>query len=175
MWTTNRCLVQVGAVHLHHIRGNLHVVEHALQLLSELVSALHLQLGEHPTLCIVRYRSAVKKAFRKVVLVITFEDVLVCKESEDCYCLIKHSIDLGVSFLRNEISVRVSRCWVQLTPLRPFFRLSSINNEINSGAFSFPLTNDSKACKSRKCVLTWLFCANHCLPRSERFPLLDHY
>lgn len=59
---TNRGLFQVGAVRPHHVCGNLHVVEHSLQLLSKLVPAFHLQLGEHTTFCIIRYRSALKKA-----------------------------------------------------------------------------------------------------------------
>ena len=136
----------MSAVRLHHVCRNLHVVENSLQLLSELVSTLHLQLGEHATFCIIRNRSALKKALRKVALIITFEDILVSKEPEDSYRLIQHSVNLGVSFLTDG-SARVHMRLAQLTPLRPFFKLSSMNKEINSGAFSLLLTNDSKACE----------------------------
>lgn len=43
----------MGPIQLHRLGRNLHIVEHALQLLCELVAALHFELGEHPSLRII--------------------------------------------------------------------------------------------------------------------------
>jgi hypothetical protein len=99
----------MGAISMHHVRGNFHVVEHPLQLLGELVSTFHFQLGKHAPFCIVRYRSVLKKAFGKVALVIPFKHVLVCKEPEDCYGLIQHSVDLGIVFLGGNKNGRIDQ------------------------------------------------------------------
>ena len=69
-------------VRLHGIRGELHVVEHALKFYSELEATLNLELGEHATLRVIRYRSVVKEALCEMGFIITLKDVLFCNEPE---------------------------------------------------------------------------------------------
>jgi hypothetical protein len=68
---------------LHGLGRNLHVVEHPLQLLRELVTALDLELRQHATLRVIRHRSAEKQTFGKVILVVTLERVLFSNVSEN--------------------------------------------------------------------------------------------
>lgn len=46
-------LGQMIAVCLHRVGRDLHIVEHALQFLSELEATLNLEFGKHATLCVV--------------------------------------------------------------------------------------------------------------------------
>src|SRR6267378_2201647 len=71
-----RCVGRMIAVRLHSVRGELHVMEHSFEFYGELEATLNFELGEHATLCVVRYRSVVKEALRKVSLIITFKGVL---------------------------------------------------------------------------------------------------
>lgn len=45
---------------LHGIIRYLHVVEHALQLLSKLEATFDLELGQHPLFRIIRYRTSLE-------------------------------------------------------------------------------------------------------------------
>jgi hypothetical protein len=89
----------VVPVSLHGVRGELHVVEHALEFHGELEAALNLELGKHATLCIIRDRSIVEKALREMGFIITLKDILFCDEPEQGDCLIEDELDFGICFL----------------------------------------------------------------------------
>jgi hypothetical protein len=74
-------------------------MEHTFQLLSELESALHLQLGQHAFFCIIRYRATRKKTLCKMPLVILLKDVFIGDESEDGDSFVKYDVDFVVRFL----------------------------------------------------------------------------
>lgn len=96
---------------------------------------------------IIRNRSAKKQTLGKVILVVTLERVLFSNVSENRDRLVQDHVNLDVCFLDSGSEQQINckaRC--QPTPLRPFLRFSSINREINSGAFSLRLTKSSKAC-----------------------------
>lgn len=87
-------------VSLHGVRGELHVVEHALEFHSELEATLNLELGEHATLRIIRDRSVVKEALCEMGFIITLKDILFCDEPEQGDCFIEDEFDFGICFLR---------------------------------------------------------------------------
>lgn len=74
-------------------------MEHAFQLLGELIATLHLELRQHAPLSIVRNRPAQKKTFSQMAFVIPFEDVLFCDVAENSDRLVKYNVHLGVGFL----------------------------------------------------------------------------
>jgi hypothetical protein len=90
----------VVPVSLHGVRGELHVVEHALEFHSELEATLNLELGEHATLRIIRDRSVVKEALCEMRFIITLEDILLCDEPKQGDSFIEDDLDFGICFLR---------------------------------------------------------------------------
>jgi len=87
-------------VRLHGVRGELHVVEHALEFYSELEATLNLELGEHATLRVIRDRSVVKEALCQMSFIITLKDVLFCDEPEQGDGFIEDNFDFSICFLR---------------------------------------------------------------------------
>lgn len=87
------------SITLHGLGRNLHVVEHPLQPLCELVTTLNLQLRQHAMLRIIRNGSAIKQALGKVILIITLERVLFGNVSENRDRLVQDQVNLDVSFL----------------------------------------------------------------------------
>jgi hypothetical protein len=90
----------VIAVCLHGVRGELHVVEHALEFHSELKATLNLELGEHSTLCVIRDRSVVKEALCEMGFIITLKDILFCDEPEQGDGFVEDDFDFSIRFLR---------------------------------------------------------------------------
>ena len=84
----------------HGVRGEFHVVEHALEFYSELEATLNLELGEHATLCVIRDRSVVKEALCQMSFIITLKDVLLCDEPEQGDSFIEDGLDFSICFLR---------------------------------------------------------------------------
>ena len=87
-------------VRLHGIRGELHVVEHALEFHSELEATLNLELGEHATLRVIRDRSIMKEALCEMGFIITLKDILFCDEPEQGDGFIEDDFDFSICFLR---------------------------------------------------------------------------
>lgn len=78
--------------------------------------------------------------------VVAFECILLSDIPEDCDGLIECFVDFLVRFLQRVICIyRATRISAALTPLRPFFKFSSMNNEMNSGERVLRLMNDSNA------------------------------
>lgn len=73
---THSGFAEVIAVCLHGVRGQFHVMEHALEFDRELEATLDFELGEHASFRIIRYRSFMKEALCKMGLIISLEDVL---------------------------------------------------------------------------------------------------
>jgi hypothetical protein len=94
---THRGLRDTGPILIHHVARELHVAEHALEVLSKLVAALDLELGDHALFCIVRDAPAGEEPLAEVVLVVALEKVLVCQESEEDYGLVKNVLKDGGS------------------------------------------------------------------------------
>ena len=86
---------------MHGLGRNLHVVEHPLQLLRELVTTLDFELRQHATLGIIRNRSAEKQTLGKMILVVTLERVLFGNVSENRDRLVQDQVNLDVCFLDN--------------------------------------------------------------------------
>jgi hypothetical protein len=74
-------------------------MEHTLEFDSKLKATFDLELGQHASLCIIRYRSVVKEALREVSLIISFEDILLCDEPEQADCFIEDDFYFGIGFL----------------------------------------------------------------------------
>lgn len=90
---------EVVLVRLHVVRRYLHIVEHALELRSELRPALDLQLRQHAALRIVRDRSTEEQTLGKVSLVIPFEHVFVREVSEYSNGFVEHGVHFQIGFL----------------------------------------------------------------------------
>ena len=71
-------------------------MEHALQLLRELVSTLNLQLRKHAAFCIIRHTPVVEQALGEVVLVVQLKLVLLREVPENSDSLPEHLLDLLV-------------------------------------------------------------------------------
>lgn len=81
-----------------------------------------------------------------MTLIIALKDVLVCEIPEDGDSLVQNNIYLGIRFLYSVSSQACRTEYMILrTPLRPFFKFSSMKRDMNSGAFSWRLMNVSKA------------------------------
>lgn len=85
-----------------------------------------------------------------MALVISFKDIFVDDESEQYDRLLQNGLDLVVRFLQTRaISLYLSgQPKLELTPLRPFLRLSSMNSDVYSCAFGLTLMKLWKACKT---------------------------
>lgn len=94
------------AVCLHDVGRQFHVMEHTLQFHRELEPAFHFKFGKHVSFSIVIDRLVVKEAFCQVNLIISFEYVLLCDESEQAVAFIQDRLDFGVCFL----GTAMSRC-----------------------------------------------------------------
>lgn len=79
-------------------------MEHALQLLRELVPTLHFELCEHAPLGIVGHGSPVQQPLREVPLVVPLKDVLVREETKDGDRLVKDVIYFCVRFLLSRLT-----------------------------------------------------------------------
>ena len=99
-----RSVFEVLSKTLHGIGRNLHVVEHPLQLLRELVTTFDFELCQHATLRIIRNRSAEKQTLGEVILIITLERVLFGNVSENRDRLIQDRVDLDICFLDENMS-----------------------------------------------------------------------
>mmetsp|Transcript_61771 Transcript_61771/g.166639 ORF Transcript_61771/g.166639 Transcript_61771/m.166639 type:complete len:568 (-) Transcript_61771:269-1972(-) len=82
---------------LHQVLGELHVLEHALQLGGVLMAALALQFGDHTLLCLVADAAPRQQAPGEVLLVEVFKHVLVLQEAEDGHHLFQVGVDLYVA------------------------------------------------------------------------------
>ena len=87
------------AICFHCVARELHVVEHALQLLRELEAALDLELGEHAALGVVRDGARVEEALGEVRFVVALEDVLFGDVAEDGDGFVEDLFDFVVGFL----------------------------------------------------------------------------
>ena len=127
------------------IRRHFHVIEHSLHFLRELYTTFHFELRKHTAFCVVRNRSTIKKTFREMTFVIAFKNVLFAYVPENDDSFVKNNINFGVSFLEFSQQTNKRREQINLTPLSPRFRWSSINSEIYSEDFSLRLIKFEKA------------------------------
>lgn len=127
------------------IRRHFHVIEHSFHFLRELYTTFHFELGEHTAFRVVRNRSTSEKAFREMAFVIAFKNVLFGYVPENDDCFVKNNINFGVRFLEFSQQTNKRRGQINLTPLSPRFRWSSINSEIYSEDFSLRLIKFEKA------------------------------
>ena len=74
-------------------------MEHALQFLCELETALDFEFRQHATLCIIRYRTTVQETLRKMALVVALENIFVGEVAEDGNGLVNDGINFGFRFL----------------------------------------------------------------------------
>jgi hypothetical protein len=80
---TNRIWSSMRTVRVHRLIRDLDVLEHPLELLGELVTALDLEFGNHVPFGIVRDASAVDEPLAEVGLVVALEDVFVGEKAEE--------------------------------------------------------------------------------------------
>lgn len=93
---------EMSSVCLHSLARYLHVVEHTLQLLSELETTLDLELCKHTALCIVRNRATKEESLGEVAFVVTLENVFLGDVSEDGDRFFKDSLDFNIGFLSHK-------------------------------------------------------------------------
>lgn len=63
-------------------------MEHAFELLRELVATLDFELREHAAFSVIRHRSTSEKSLCEMGLVIPFKSVLFYQVAEDSDCLV---------------------------------------------------------------------------------------
>ena len=136
---------EIGVVISCSIRRHFHVIEHSFHFLRELYTTFHFELRKHTALRVVGNRSTSKKTFREMGFVIAFKNILFGYVPENDDCFVKNNINLGVRFLKFSQQKNKRREQVNLTPLSPRFRWSSINSEIYSEDFSLRLIKFEKA------------------------------
>ena len=79
-------------------------------------------------------------------VVVLFKNVLFDEKSKERDRFVENDIDFCFSFLcMTSLARRRDATNERLTPLRPFLRFSSMNNEIYSGALRFAFTNTVNA------------------------------
>ena len=145
MFNTYCSTCEIGVVISCSIRRHFHVIEHSFHLLRELYTTFHFELGKHTTFRVVGNRSTSKKSFGEMAFVIAFKNVLFVYKPENDDRLVKNNINFGVRFLKFSQETNKRREQVNLTPLSPRFRWSSINNEMNSEDLSLRLIKVEKA------------------------------
>ena len=139
------------SITFHMVRWYFDIIEHTLQFLSEMEAHLNFELGKHTSFSIVWYWTVSEKSFSEMSLVVSLKDVLVSNVTEDGNGFIQYGINFLVRFLRTKATwtsaliTKYKTTCQALTPLRPFFRFSSINRDIYSGARLFRFMNVSKA------------------------------
>jgi hypothetical protein len=68
-------------------------MKHALQLLCELVSALHFKLCEHAPLCVVGYRPPSEETLCEMTLIIPLKDIFIRDVPKYCDGFVQNDID----------------------------------------------------------------------------------
>lgn len=91
--------LHMRSVTIHRFCRQLHVVEHALKFLRELVTALDFQLAQHLSFRVVRDGPSQQQSFGKVPFIIALEHVLVGKIPEHRDGLVQCNIDFEIGFL----------------------------------------------------------------------------